>query len=127
METLLQPTSNIMGDLTGPPGSTGWPYANCLNSAAVHGAYNPSFTFTSSQEENDGLVSRKGARGPNTNAPTPVSVPGTTPFVLGSGGYTSSGSSGTGTPNWSSMGYGQWYFIDYACEFCAALDAQGLT
>jgi len=103
-----------MGELTGGSVSLG-----CVNNGAVHGSYSPTLTFSSNQEENDGLVSRRGGRGPNTNAPTPQPVPGTTPFLLGCGGYVASGSScgsssntNSNNANWGAMSAGQWYYID---------------
>ena len=118
MEALLQATSGLMGELTG--GSVS---AFCDNNGQVHGAYTTSLTFTSDVEENDGLVSRKGARGPNTNAPTPQPVPGTKPYLIGCGGYVNNGGSCSSSSNsqsdqanWAGMSAGQWYFIDYSYD-----------
>jgi len=118
MEGLLQPTSSIIGELTG--GSVSF---LCWNNGQVHGAYTTSLTFTSDSEENDGLVTRKGGRGPNTNAPTPQPVPGTKPYLIGCGGYVNSGGSCSSTSNtqsdkanWAGMASGQWYFIDYSYD-----------
>jgi hypothetical protein len=58
-------TGYSMGCLTGG-GCTPWPYNFYGCNTPVHGSYSPSITFTANQEENDGLVSRVGARGPHT-------------------------------------------------------------
>jgi len=138
MEGLLQPTSILMGELTG-----GTVLSGCQNNGVVHGSYNSKIGFSSAQEENDGLVTRVGARGPNfglspTGAPTPLPsasapkpVPGTCQFNIGSGGYltgspsptpnpvscpSSSSNSASNNAAWSQMATNQWYFIDYSYD-----------
>jgi hypothetical protein len=95
MEFFLQPTSNVMGNLTG-----------------VVGARDLTINFTLADEENDGLVSRQTSRGPHNGAgkdPQAVPLKWQCNFLCVSGQWVSS---------WTSPSYtlGNWFYKDYAYD-----------
>jgi len=109
-------TMYSMGCLTGG-GTTPWPYNFYTCNAPIHGAYDASLTFTSDQEENDGLVSRKGARGPHmgmssTGAPASPQQIATTH---------NSGRSFGVQPVFTSVTANQWWYNDYQYDHMQAV------